>query len=441
MGFLKCLLALCIVMGSSAFLTTGCSSAPKTQDSQVVYPPELEQVRKKIAQKHYKDAHGLIDSYLNRSENLQFFGHAYFLKAYIFELEGDVEEAMTFYRRSIQHANGFDSLVQAKALYNLSFTLERKGAFDELMTVLTDLFNRPEHFKALTAQVETQARMSSALASLGQLKKAKQVHARAAASYKKMSRANWFRPKPESLAKALYYLGVVVYPEKNESFSSLEKKLSWGEVYLLKSAESSVGSWSQKATSMLLQGYARLWKKIESFRPEEKNLDPTAAQRAKAAGQLDMASKFYDLLIQVNTEEFPLHKVNRNSKKIIEGADLWKRKLESFALNLKLGPETLREKKVRQTPLVRILDEEWKRRSTPVNKEQTAKSRVLPLPIGAGMKGVADEKIETPSSAPVGSQTLGDEVKANVRPKSVKDKLNKDLKKKFEALPEKDPNL
>ena len=429
---------LCLLI--TLLIVSGCGLFKKKKNYSIKYPEELTLVAEQIDEEKYKDARFNLDEYLNRSENLEYFGHAYFLKGYIYELEGDTEKAIRFYRQSVKHSSRFNGLVEAKALYNLSFTYERNGQFGPLMTVLTDLVKRPQHFRPLTARVETPARMGAALASLGQMKKAKKFHQQGAEAYKRLSRSNFFSPSRNELGKAQYYLGVVVYKNDNETFDKLKQKLQWGQIHLMAASEASIGSWSRKASNQLLKSYDQMWNLIKTYKPQQKGLDKLSYRRQKHYKQLEMASDFYDIVDKVRAEEFPLHRVNRYSSKIIDAADSWQNRLKAFVVTLDIGPETIREKPVRQRPLAKVLDEEWKKKIVKVNKEQ-AKDETLPLPVGVDVAGdlkrYAEEKKQEDSARQQSLQKeLSKKMKTGIKPTSASEK-----DKAFSPLPPKDPNL
>lgn len=344
-------------------LFLGCSLFSKKEKkvSHIQYPPELKKVNAMVIEKKFDDARILIDDYLNQASNIHWFGHAYYLKAFVFESNNQPDQAVKFYRQAIQHASRYDSLVEAKAIYNLSYVYERTGQMSELSSTLVDLMQRPQHFDVLTAHVETPARLAASFASLGQMKKAKKFHSMASKNYDRMIRHNLFRASREDLSQALYYLGLNVYPTSTEDFSNLNTKTALGQRYLLASAEASVSSWSKKATKQLLSSYENLWALIKKHESKEK-LDKMARRKDTQNTQLDMAADFYDLLHRIKAEEFPMSKVNRNSKQIIESANKWLVKVEGFAQGLDLGPETVRTKKVKQRKLYKVIDPELEKK-------------------------------------------------------------------------------
>ena len=417
------------------FSITNCGLFSKNKKNyEIQYPPELAAVDKKVKKKKYFEAHDKIDAYLKKSENLEYFGVAYFLKGYIYELQGDEEKTIEFYRRAIKHTSKFNSLVEAKALYNLSFTYERANDFDSVMSVLTDLVQRPKYFRPITAKVETRARMGAALGSLGQMEKAKKFHSEAEQYYYKMSRENFFKPSKLALTKALYYLGVVVYDSKNEKFNNLRDKLNWGQTHLLACTEASTGSWSRKAANRLLLSYDKMWQLIKAYKPMDKDLDPQTYNKMKDYRQLEMASDFYDILRKIRPEEFPIHKDNRYSRIVVDTSDKWMNVLQDFVLTLEVGPELIRDKKVKQRPIfVEIAEAKAK-------PKKEKKPKALPPPIGVQISSEIQKEMEIENAKK--SEELKAELKSQFKTKQDKDIMReKDKKSKFIPLPEKDPNL
>ena len=176
-----------------------------------------------------------------------------------------------------------------------------------------------------------------------------------------MVRHNLFRASKEDSSQALYYLGLNIYPAKNENFDHLHKKATWGQKYFLASAEASISNWSKKSTNQLLKSYETIWSLIKKHESDSR-LDKMASKKQKQEKQLEMAADFYDLLHRIKAEEFPMAKVNRYSKKIVESADKWLARVESFAQTLSLGPETTRVGKIKQRRLLKVIDPELEKK-------------------------------------------------------------------------------
>ena len=157
----KKILIYCLVFSAFA----GCSLFSKKEKkvSYIEYPAELKKVNAMVIEKKFDDARILIDDYLNRSENIHWFGHAYYLKGFVYESDNQPDEAIRFYRQAIQHASRYDSVVEAKAIYNLSYVYERTGQMGELSSTLTDLMKRPQQKTSLRSS-ETPKRSSYFLA-------------------------------------------------------------------------------------------------------------------------------------------------------------------------------------------------------------------------------------------------------------------------------------
>ena len=195
----------------------------------------MENVHALIVKKKYSDAQFAIESYLNKAENIHWYGHAYFLKAFLYEQTEDYDQSIKWYRRAIKHGTSYDSRVQAKALYNLSFVYEREARFTELLTVLVDLIKRRDFFDVLTGQVEIPARLAAAYSFHGRPKEALIFHREAANNYKLLVKNQRFRSSPDEVSKSLYYLGLSTFDENDEEFDRLISKLNLGQKYYLAS--------------------------------------------------------------------------------------------------------------------------------------------------------------------------------------------------------------
>jgi len=418
----------------------GCYSVTKRFDvGQSIYPPELVPVEKKARSGQTKDAMLFLNRYLSAPENLQYFGQAYYLRGFVHEMEGQSEKAIENYRLSIQHGNRYDSVVEAKALYNLSFAYERSDNFSNLVGVLKDLRHRDTYFRTLTAEVEIPARLASAHFSLGQSREALKYFREASKNYLKVSRANDFLPSALLNTRALYYLSNLAYVEKGEDYSSLKEKLSLGQKYLLQCAEGGMGSWSTKCSLLALKSYKKMWNYIDQHKVD-RSLDPVAYDRKLSAEKLQMSSDFYDILIQVASEEFPLGNVNTNSKKIVEASTYWKGRVEKLASNLDIGPSKEGKDAIAKTSLGRFhLDKEFKKDSfskpVVVNPEFEE-----PIPI----------RIHSPEhsgilSPPLLSQKNGKLLEEEVNKELGKGEHKKSMKKlvddELKSNSENDPNL
>lgn len=330
----------------------GCSTLKSEPTSLVIqYPVELEAVHGLIVEKKTDDARLKIDDYLNKAENIHWYGHAYFLKAFLYELDNNLDSAVQYYRSAIQHASAYDAKVEAKSLYNLSFVFEKIQRQDELLTSLIDLMKRREFFDVLTGHVEIPARLAAAYASVNKMKEARIFHREARQNFNSMVRRNQFRASKDEISKSLYYLGFSVFDPQKQDYDVFMQKLSLGQKYFLAAAEASDGIWSIKAADRLLGQYDAAWGMVQSYKQEGFDHDPVAKKKRQQMRQLVMASDLYDLVHRLRVEEFPMSNVNRRSKRVMEKSSEWLQKMERFALNLKLGPHMTRNKKIKNKKL------------------------------------------------------------------------------------------
>lgn len=376
------------------FIVVGCSTTPRGASPYLKYPKELDDVHNLIVQKKTDDARMRVDDYLNKAENINWYGHAYFLKGFLYEMDDNVEQAAVFYRTAINHSVKFDSNVEAKALYNLSFVNERIQNWNELLLNLTDLMKRRQFFDPVIGQVEIPARLAAAYAVLGKLAEAEVFHKQARQNFERMIRkSSEFIPKHE-LAKTLYYLGLDVYDPRMENFNGLIKKLDIGQKYFLAAAEASDNDWSERASSRIVALYEKAWNMIHTYRTQEFKNDELAQRRQKHATQLEMASELYDLTHRLRVEEFPLADVNRRSRRIMEESEGWLDRLEKFAQKLDLGPAMVRNKKVANKKLMQFVDKE---KRVKVNPEVVATGNPLddedPKPAGKPAKKLPPKDI------------------------------------------------
>jgi tetratricopeptide (TPR) repeat protein len=331
------------------------------------YPSELKDLNELILKNKTDDARIKIDDYLNKSENIHWFGHAYFLKAFLYEMDENYDEAIKNYRSAIQHSSHYDSKVEAKALYNLSFVYEKLDKKSELLVALVDLMKRREFFDILTGQVEIPARLAATYFSIDKVKEAKIFHREASQNFESMVRRQHFSASKEELSKSLYYLGAAIFDVKNEKFETEVLKMNFGQKYFLASAEASKSSWADKSTDRLLYEYNKLWNLIQTLETNDKTLDPQAQSKQVQMNQLEMASDFYDLLLKLRAEEFPLTNVNKRSKEIMDESKKWLRKIEKFSLKLNLGPDMIRSSPVKNKKLSTYIEE--KKEPVKINKE------------------------------------------------------------------------
>ncbi len=359
-------------------LTLGCSSKPSDPDQSALdYPKELEAVHSFIIQRKTNDARLKIEDYLNRAENIHWYGHAYFLKGFLYEMDEDFPNAVKFYRSAIQHGSQYESRVEAKALYNLSFVYERLDQRNELLTTLVDLMKRREFFDILTGQVEIPARLAAAYAAQGKMKEALIFHREATRNFEEMVRNQKFQAKKSEISKSLYYLGFATFDDNSESFDTLVRKLGIGQKYFLSSAEASKSTWSEKSEERIKAQYDKAWGMVLEFKPQGFEEDPMAEKKQKHRRQLVMASELYDLMFKLRAEEFPMGNVNPRSKAIVDVTGEWIDRIEKFAMKLQVGPETIRNKKIKNKRLARYVDDEIAK--VKVNKEQADKKPNLTI--------------------------------------------------------------
>ncbi|MEM7646067.1 MAG: hypothetical protein AAF203_04085 [Pseudomonadota bacterium] len=364
---------------------SGCMFLPATKDQapNIEFPKKLKKANDLIVSDKTSDAKVIIEDYLNESINIHWFGHAYFLKGFLFEKEDQPENAIREYRNAIQHTNSYDSLVEAKALYNLSFVFEQTRKMDELLVSLIDLMKRRSFFNQLTGQVEIPARLAATYAYFHREKEAAIFHQQATNGYNKLIRNSSKGQNRDDISKALYYMGFAVFDPPKESYAGLAKKVNMGQKYFLASAEASKSEWSQKSANRLRQLYRLLWARVEGISVQGLDHDQQAKNKQKQRLQLIMASDLYDMNHRLQAEEFPLGNINPRSKAIMDESKVWIRKLEEFALGLSLGPEMIRDKAVKNKKLSRYLEKELEEKVA-VNKEniklKNKKTKKSPVP-------------------------------------------------------------
>lgn len=354
---------------SVLFLLTSCNTVPNKEPRvpDLGYPQELQDVLSLIEEKKYEDALSRADDYLNKADNIKWYGHAWFLKGFVYESSERLQQAMAQYREAIQHAANYDSRVEAKALYNLSFVYEKSEKYEELVASLLDLMKRPQFFDAITSKVETPARLAAAYARQHQMQPAKEFHKRGSQAFAKMVRRSNLTVSREDLSKSLYYLGLDVYDANQENYGELIEKLQIGQPYFLASAEASNSMWSEKSVKRLENEYSKAWGMVIDYKPKGFDHDTLAFEKNKQSQQLEMAAQLYDLMHVLQVEEFPMGRVNNRSNEMIRGSEKWVDKIEKFAISLDLGPATIRKTKIKNTKLAVYV--ESKREEVRVNKE------------------------------------------------------------------------
>lgn len=334
------------------------------------YPADLQVAHKLIVEKKHDDARFKIEDYLNRAENIHWYGHAYFLMGFLYELDENFDQSEKYYRSAIQHGLAFESRVEAKALYNLSYVYEKTQQMDKLLVTLIDLMARRRFFDSLTAQVEIPARLAAVYAFAGQMDDALKFHENAAGHFDNLVRRQNFNVKHEEISQSLFYLGLAIFDQDSESFDTLVKKLDRGQKYFLASAEASKSIWSEKSLQTLSRQYDRAWGMIQEFEPTEYSKDPMAHKKKKHIRQLVMASDLYDLMHRIRAEEFPLANVNPRSRAIMDKTAQWIERIEKFALKLNLGPEIIRNQTIANKRLSSYIEE--KEKPVRVNKEKAS---------------------------------------------------------------------
>jgi len=335
-----------------ALVFSACSLGPRKGGS-IDYPNELEQVSLLMSQGQADMSLKQIQAYLDRSENLQWYGHAYYLQGRVYQGQKNWEKAVESYRKAIRQFNGFDSLVEAQSLYRLSQVYEQTKQRKELIASLLDLMKRQTFFDQQIGDVEIPARLSAAYASEAQIAKAQSFHNQASRSLQKLMRDHGSHLSDDDIAKSYYYLGAAIYPSDGEDFSSLVAKLNLGQRYLLAATEKESSMWSEKAEKALLLSYQKLWDLLHKH-AENQDLahDPQAQKKQMQVEQLVMASDFYDLVLRLQNERAPNTPSRSRTGAVLRRGYDWQLRLEKFAFQLSLGPEVIRNKKIKNRPLL-----------------------------------------------------------------------------------------
>ncbi len=363
------------------FSFVGCVSLFKSDEDsnrnqQLIYPKKLEQAQDDFVAGRTVDAISKINQFLNDATNLHWYGHAYFLKAYFYEVEGKSTLAIKHYREAVEHGLQYEGEVEAKALYNLSFIYEREGEMQKMLATLVDLTKRQKYFPPFTTRVETPSRMAAVYASLGRTELAIQIHDNAEKEYNQLIQKNSVPETRNEHSQLLYYLALSSFDEPEESVENLLAKLRKGQKYYLYCAEASSGPWAQKCYDRINELYNKAWAHVLNYEPEGLSHDPLAHKRSKSEKQLDLASQIYDLLFQLRVEEFPLTNVNKKSTKIMNLTSEWIEKIEKFAIQIDLGPAMVRNKKIKNRKLIRYVEE--KQQPVLINKESNRSLKKAP---------------------------------------------------------------
>ena len=158
-------------MGFNLFFVA-CTLVPAGQkDESHLFPPKALLEASSFLQKgQAPQAHLKIEEYLNKGEEIKWYGYACLLKASAFEMESKNKESIKFYRKAIAHGSQYNGALEAQALYKLSFVYEKLGHRRELLASLRDLMERGSFFKSLQAEVETPARLAAVYAAQGREK-------------------------------------------------------------------------------------------------------------------------------------------------------------------------------------------------------------------------------------------------------------------------------
>ena len=309
-------------------LFSACSLGPRKGRS-IDYPKELEQVFMLVSKGEGDLSLKQIQAYLDRSEKLQWHGHAYSLQGRVYQGQKNWEKAIESYRKAIRQSSGFDSLVEAQSLYRLSQVYEEKGRTKELVASLLDLMKRRTFFDQLVGDVEIPARLSAAYASQSQIAKAQIFHDQASKSFQKIIRTHGNHLSEDDIAKSRYYLGAAIYPSETEDFRSLLAKLNLGQRHLLAATEMESSSWSEISQQALIQSYQKLWDFLNQQEgADDLAHDPQAQNKQIQIEQLNKASDFYDLVLRLQDERKPKTPVKSRAGEVLRLGEDWQRRLE-----------------------------------------------------------------------------------------------------------------
>ncbi len=340
------------IVSGMIFTLVACTHGPRKAQN-IDYPQELEQVFLLVSQGEGDLTLKQIQSYLDRSEKLQWHGHAYYLQGRVYQGQKKWDKAIESFRKAVRQSSGFDSLVEAQSLYRLSQVYEHTGQTKDLIASLLDLMPRRSFFDQLIGDVEIPARLAAAYASEGQMEKAHAFHGQANQFLQKIIRVHGNHLSENDIAKSQYYLGTAIYLSEKEDFHSLLSKLNLGQRHLLASIEIEASAWSAESKQALIQSYQKLWDLlIQHPVSEELSHDPRAQKKQMQNEQLVMASDFYDLVLRLQAERTPKTPVQSPAWEALRKAEEWRQRLEGFAAKLDLGPEVTRSHKIKNRPLL-----------------------------------------------------------------------------------------
>jgi tetratricopeptide (TPR) repeat protein len=349
-------------------LMVSCASPWKSSQG-VIYPESLQSVVQLVSEGQSDQALAQINQYINQVENLEWYGHAYYLQGRVYHGQGQIDQAVDSYRKAIRQSLNFDAIVEANSLYQLSLVYEQSGRYGDLVPVLVDLMKRTKHFSTLVARVHIPARLAAAYAHQDNLEQARQYHQRAAQAFSKISAAQADQLSGDDMAQSHFYLGLAIYPPECENFRSLQQKLDLGQRHLLASSEWMDSPWGQKAKDSLGHSYDKLWHIIRQH-PKDNTVagDPGAQLKQQQMQQVEMASDFYDLALRLQEYRHPRVKQKPGAQAILNQGQKHLRELEKFVAQLSLGPELIRSHRVKNKPLptqIRVNSPELLKDSTP----------------------------------------------------------------------------
>lgn len=333
---------------------------------EISYPHDLSNVRKMADEQKWKEAHDSINSYLNKAENIRWYGHAYFLRGFLYESQQQDEKAVAAYRMAVQHSTGFDTKVQTQALYNLSFVYEKKRDFNSLATTLADLQKNKSLLPPLIARVETPARQAAVLFNQGDWKTALKIHHQALQSFKEINRQGRIQWREDAAGQAVFYLGLVVLNDEIKDLQTWFAAMAQGQNSLLINSESATDLWAIRSAETLDRLYRQTFQAIEHYDPRNLLSDPVAHQKRKQEYQLEAAAKLNDLSLQLLAEAQPNTTTTDAASHVHKTARDWNLKLQKWVLSLDLGPHTERSKKVK-LPTLPVFSQK-KKTTTPVKE-------------------------------------------------------------------------
>jgi len=311
-------------LGITGFLTSGCSSTPKSNVEKQTAEGDLDSSAKNSQadelQKLFEmNEKGLGAKSLNQFQEFQiqnpnsaYFQAARFGQAWSLEQTEMLNESLEIYQSVMALAKTKWPRLYARALYRSSFIYEALGDDVKLIAALIEAQSLRDDLPAEVALAEVPSRLSMIYAKINRTEEAQKYLKEADRGLRQLLATQ--KISSEWLAKIYYQMGSLKLSSMNtDNLSYFVQSQKTVQRYLLNALSFNDSVWSEMAFKKMSENYSLIWTQIENYK---ENLKVDSFDRLENSRQQFLVLGEYLKMVSEALQLKPLEELRMNSYQV-----------------------------------------------------------------------------------------------------------------------------